>query len=54
MLQNRPCNFPINELYTEYNILIADMHVLQILLLVHKLLHHKHRLFAVCLEITLN
>jgi len=45
ILQIKPHNFPSKERYAEYNTLsIPDMHVLQILLLVHKFMHHKHRL----------
>ena len=45
ILQNKPYNFPRSELYAEYNTSsIPDMHVLQILLLVRKFMHHKHRL----------
>lgn len=45
ILQNKPYNYPSNELYTAYKTLsIPDLHIQQILLLVHKFVHHKYRL----------
>ena len=44
ILQNKPYNYPSNELYTAYKTLsIPDLHIQQILLLVHKFVHHKCR-----------
>jgi len=45
MLQNKPYNSPSIELYAEYSTLSTpDMHMLQLLLFVHKFMYHKHRL----------
>ena len=45
ILQNKPYNYPSNELFTAYKTLsIPDLHIQQILLLVHKFVHHKYRL----------
>ena len=45
ILQNKPHNSPSNDLYIDHNTLsIPDLHIHQILLFVHKLMYHKHRL----------
>jgi len=49
ILQNKPLKFPINELYLNFDTLaIPELHTQQLLLLVHKFLHHTHLLPSVC------
>lgn len=45
ILQNKPYNTPVIDLYTAYNTLpIPQLHSQQLLLLVHKCIYHKHLL----------
>ena len=48
ILQSKPVFTPVNELYACYNALqITDLHKLQLLVFVHKFMHHKELLPAV-------
>jgi len=44
ILQNAPLNTPVAD-YTIFNTLtISDLHIFQILILIHKFFHHKDKL----------
>ena len=45
ILQNKPHKFPVKDLYLNFDTLaIPDLHIFQLLIVVHKFLHHKHLL----------
>jgi len=44
-LQTKPYKYPIKNLYHNFDTLaIPELHIYQLLILVHKFLHHKHLL----------
>jgi len=44
-MQNKPHKFPVKDLYHKFDTLaIPELHIYQLLILVHKFLHHKHLL----------
>jgi len=44
-LQNKPYKFPVKDLYHNFDTLaIPELHIHELLLIVHKFLHHKHLL----------
>jgi len=48
ILQRKPITTPIRELYKTYNtLLITDLHKQQLLLLVHKFIHHPELLLEI-------
>jgi len=48
ILQNQPYNSPVKDRYVEYNTLpIPQLHIQQLLFLVHKFIHHRHLLRTV-------
>ena len=51
MLQNMPYRSPVKDLYTAYNTLpIPQLHIQQLLLLVHKCIYHKYMLPQIFLD----
>jgi len=45
ILQTALCNTPVADLYKNFNTLtIPDLHVFQVLILIHKFFHHKDML----------
>jgi len=50
ILQNQPYNSPVKDLYAEYNTLpIPQLHIQQLLILVHKFVYHRHLLPSIFL-----
>ena len=51
ILQNKPYRSPVKDLYTAYNTLpIPQLHIQQLLLLVHKCIYHKYMVPQIYLD----